>query len=225
MSPLARRLMEVRARVDAACEAAGRDPGDVGLIAVSKTKPLDDVLAACAVGHRDFGENYARGLRDKQRACDVSDLRWHYIGQIQSNKAGIIASAFRVHALEQVRHAQALVKKASPTGVDALVAVNIGGEESKGGVPPEALLERVRALTAVDGLRVRGLMCLPPFHPDPEEVAPYFQRMAALLETCRADGHEMRELSMGMSHDFHVAVRHGATWVRVGTAIFGARGR
>lgn len=222
MTDVAGRLTAVRARVDAACRDAGRDPAGVHLIAVSKVHPASAIAAAAAAGQVDFGESYAQELRDKARVVEAP-VRWHFVGRIQSNKAKYIAPvAHRVHALEEVRHAEALAARAEH-GVDALVAVNVGGEETKGGVASAEVVGRVRALAAVDGVRIRGLMTLPPFREDPADVGPFFAELADLLARCRADGHGMDELSMGMSHDFEVAIRHGATWVRVGTAIFGPR--
>lgn len=222
MTDVAARLRGVRARVDAACEAAGRSPSEVGLIAVSKRHPAAAIELAMAAGQLDFGENYAQELRDKAQALPP-DVRWHFIGRVQSNKARYIGPyAARVHALEEVRHAEALVARA-PQGVDALVYVDVAGEATKGGVRPEHLLERVRALGVVPGLRLRGLFCMPPAVEDPEAAAPWFAQTRELLQVCRADGFDMGELSMGMSHDFEVAIAHGATWVRVGTAIFGER--
>ena len=224
MSDVLTRLARVRAQVDGACEAAGRDPSEVQLVAVSKRHPATAISAALEGGQLDFGENYAQELRDKADELSASPIRWHYIGRLQSNKAKYIAPhAFRVHALEEVRHAEALVQRSEGRGVDALVAVNVGGEEQKGGLLPGELLERVRVLSRLEGLRLRGLMTLPPVREDPEDVAPFFAEVADLLARCQDDGHPMRELSMGMSHDFPVAIRHGATWVRVGTAIFGPR--
>jgi pyridoxal phosphate enzyme (YggS family) len=221
MTDVAAALARVRAEIEEACRASGRAPASVRLVAVGKTQPVEALRAAVAAGQVDLGENYAQELRDK--AAAVPGVRWHFLGRVQTNKARYVAPvAFRVHALEEVRHAEALVERA-PDGLDALVAVHVGGEASKGGVPPSDVVARVRALSAVPGLRVRGLMCLPPFCEDPEDAAPFFEETAALLQACRADGHDLDELSMGMSHDFPVAIRHGATWVRVGTAIFGAR--
>lgn len=221
---VSQRLDAVRERLRVACEAAGRSPEEVKLIAVSKTFGVEPVAQAADAGQSDFGESYAQELRDKTAALVDRRLRWHFIGRIQSNKARYIGPvAYRVHALEHVRHAQALLDHA-PEGLDALMAVNIGEEGSKSGVAPDAVRSRARELASLPGLRLRGLMCLPPFTEDPEGASPYFERMAHLLSRLRDDGHEVGELSMGMSHDFEVAVRHGATWVRVGTAIFGARG-
>lgn len=224
MTDVAAGLARVRAQIAEACRAAGRDPSEVGLVAVGKTKPVELLREAVAAGQLDLGENYAQELRDKAAAlADVPGLRWHYVGRLQSNKAKYVGPvAYRVHALEEVRHAEALAA-AAPDGVDALVAVNVGGEDSKGGVAPGEVVARVRALSAVPGVRIRGLMTIPPYREDPEDVGPSFAELASLRDRVRADGFDAPELSMGMSHDFAVAIRHGATWVRVGTAVFGAR--
>lgn len=219
---VAERLAEVRARVDAAARRAGREPSEVGLIAVSKTHPLHALEAAWAAGARDFGESYAQELRDK--APGLPDARWHFIGRLQSNKARYIAPhAHRVHALVRRDHAEALAKRA-PGRLACLVNVNLGGEASKDGVPPDEALDAVRGLAAVEGIRIVGLMTLPPPVDAPTDAAPFFEQLAELARRGRAQGLPLDELSMGMSHDYEVAIAHGATWVRVGTAIFGARG-
>lgn len=217
------RLKAVRSELDAACRSAGRDPSEVQLIAVSKVHPVAAIREAQAAGQLHFGESYAQELRDK--SAELTDVCWHFIGRIQTNKAKYIAPvAHRIHALEQVRHAEALVSRA-PGPLKALVAVNVGREDQKSGVHPDHVVERCKALAAVDGLEVVGLMCLPPIREDPEDVAPFFEELADLAARGRAAGLPLTELSMGMSHDFQVAVRYGATWVRVGTAIFGDRPR
>lgn len=214
-------LAAVRARLDAACVAAGRAPSEVGLVAVSKLQPVAAIDAAAAAGHRDFGESYAQELRDK--AADRPSLRWHFIGRLQTNKARYVANvAWRVHALETEDQARALAARAERP-LSCLVAVNVGGEAQKSGVPPAEAVARCKALSRVPGIVVVGLMCLPPEREDPEDVAPFFAELAHLASVGRAEGLPLHELSMGMSHDFPVAVRHGATWVRVGTAIFGER--
>ncbi len=219
---IAARLAAIQHRVDAACVAAGRDAGEVKLIAVSKTFPVDDAAAALNAGHPHLGESYAQELRDKSRAHP--DAQWHFLGRIQRNKAKYIAPvAHRVHALQEVAHAEALSARAPETGLKCLVSVKLGGETTKGGVPSGEVLDRCRALSAVPRIEVVGLMTLPPFREDPEDVAPFFAELADLATRGRAAGLTLDELSMGMSHDFEVAIRHGATWVRVGTAIFGSR--
>jgi len=192
------------------------------LVAVSKRHPADAIAACHALGQLDFGENYAQEMHGKQDVLP-SNLRWHFIGRIQRNKAKWIAPrAFRVHTLESARQGEALVRHA-PQGLDALVAVNIGEEPQKSGVLPSQLPTVLEELAAVEGLRVRGLMCLPPAKEDPEEVAPFFAQMRHLLEQAQRGGHPLDELSMGMSQDLEVALRYDPTWVRVGTAIFGPR--
>lgn len=220
---IAARLAEVRDGIAAACEAAGRAPDSAHLVAVSKTFPVDAVRAVVEAGQRDLGESYAQELRDK--APLVPGVRWHFIGRLQTNKARYVAPlAYRIHALETVEQARALAQRA-PAALKCLVAVNVGGEETKGGVPPSAALDRCADLSRVDGIEVVGLMCLPPWRDDPEDTAPFFAEIAELAARGRARGLPLNELSMGMSHDYTVAIRHGATWVRVGTAIFGERVR
>ena len=221
------RLLDVQARLRAACEAAGRDPATVHLIAVSKTFPAEAIDPLYAAGQHHFGENYAQELRDKGEsfaARGVEDIIWHFIGRIQSNKIKHIAPrASYVHAVEKLTHAEALAQHATAP-IKILLSVNIGEEESKGGVLPDEVLARCAELDAVEGIELCGLMCMPPRCEDPEDSAPFFARMAELARAGRERGLDLRELSMGMSSDFHVAVRYGATFVRVGSAIFGARG-
>lgn len=218
------RLEAVRERLAAACRAAGRDPDDVTLIAVSKVHGVDKIEAARLAGQVDFGESYAQELRDKAAALP-HDLRWHFIGRLQTNKAKYVAPvAHRVHALTEPRQAEALVSRASAV-VHGMLAVNLGGEDSKSGVPPEAVIATAEALHRVDGFAITGLMTLPPPVDDPAHAGPYFEQLADLAATGRRAGLPLEELSMGMSQDFEVAVRYGATHVRVGTAIFGPRVR
>jgi len=221
-------LKSVRADVVAACSVAGRDPSTVELIAVSKTHPASTLHEAYAAGQRHFGESYAQELRDKsgefQRA-GTDDVIWHYIGRIQRNKAKYIAPVSnRIHSLESRAQAEALASRA-PRPLKCLLSVNIAGEDSKGGVHPSEVLDRCRELDRLDGIEMVGLMCLPPFDADPEASGPWFAELADLALQGRNDGLPLKELSMGMSNDFAVAIRHGANWIRVGTAIFGARTR
>ncbi len=215
-------LAQIAERVRVAAHAAGRDPAAVQLIAVSKTVAPERVREAFDAGHRDFGENYAQELRDKSSGLDAS-IRWHFIGRFQRNKAKYLADAHRIHALETLDQALAVGQRAaSPPSV--LVAVNLAGETSKGGVEPRALGALLDGLAQQGAVVVRGLMCIPPPAEEPEASRPFFAELRALAEAHRARGHAaLRELSMGMSHDFEVAIAEGATWVRVGSAIFGAR--
>lgn len=218
---LAERYAKIEARRLDACAQAGREPDTVTLIAVSKTHPPERIEEAQRLGQVHFGESYAQELRDKART-NPSPL-WHYIGRIQTNKARHIAPvAYRVHALETVRQAEAMVARASGP-LHALMSVNIGRESSKGGVLPEQAIEQAKTLSRVEGIVLCGLMAMPPVFEDPEDTDPFFAEVAQLARDGQREGLPLHELSMGMSHDFHVAIRHGATWIRVGTALFGAR--
>lgn len=215
------RLRKVRAEVIAACTESDRDPATVQLIAVSKTHTAAAVIEAHGAGQIDFGESYPQELRDKALAID--GVRWHFIGRLQRNKAKYVAPvAFRVHSLESVAQAEALAKRA-PGPLKCLLSVNIALEESKGGVRPDRALDTCRTLHGVPGIEMVGLMCLPPAVEDPEDSQPWFAELAHLAAEGRSDGLPLNELSMGMSSDFAVAIRNGANWIRVGTAIFGPR--
>lgn len=219
---IAARLLEVRARIAAACARRGRKPEDVELVAISKLQPLDAIRAAYAAGHRHFGENYAQELRDKAEALsDLAGVRWHAVGPLQTNKARYVArAAHAFHALDRIEVARELSRRRNGAPLECFLEVNLGAEASKGGVPPDrvkALLDEVRALP---GLEVRGLMALPPLGAAAEASRPYFAQLAAL-----AGRLGLSQLSMGTTADFEVAVEEGATQVRVGTAIFGDRPR
>lgn len=218
-STIAARLAEVNARIAAAARAAGRDPASVALVAVSKTMPAAAVEEALAAGHRLFGENRVQEAKAKFPALRgrYPDLRLHVIGHLQTNKAEeAVAAADLIETVDRAKLAEALAKAMAKLGrkIPVYVQVNTGEEPQKGGVAPleaEALVAQCRGL----GLEVRGLMCIPPLEDEP---APHF---ALLADMARRFG--LAELSMGMSGDFETAIRLGATHVRVGTAIFGAR--
>lgn len=228
---IAEKLAEIRARLEAAARAAGRDPASVTLVAVSKTFPADAINEALSAGQTLFGESRAQELRDKVPLVGPQ-ARWHFIGALQRNKVkyvvGRVAMVESVDSLELARELDARVQSTGggggPVPLPVLVEVNLGGEETKHGVEPEQALALAREIHRLPGLALRGLMTIPPWQEDPEQVAPCFERLAALAAEGRAEGLPLHELSMGMSHDFEVAIRHGATLVRVGTAIFGARG-
>jgi pyridoxal phosphate enzyme (YggS family) len=220
-------LAEVRDRIARAEQAAGRAAGSVRLIAVSKKMPAEDVRAAMAAGQQLFGENYGQELRDKRAALagDPTPPEWHFIGPLQSNKVKYVAGQVAlVHTIDSLPLLEAF--EARGTAQSCLVQVNVAGEAQKRGVAPAdlpALLDRFATATHV---RCAGLMLIPPFTDDPEEARPHFAALRALRdrEAARARPNvELRELSMGMSADFEVAIAEGATLVRVGTAIFGAR--
>ncbi|MGH7013201.1 MAG: YggS family pyridoxal phosphate-dependent enzyme [Stellaceae bacterium] len=216
------RLVVVRAAIAAAARAAGRPAGSVTLVAVSKTHPVAAIEAALAAGQRVFGENRVQEAQAKFPALKARypDMRLHLVGPLQTNKARDAVRLFDViHTLDRLRLAEALARAMEQEGrrPDLLIEVNIGGEKQKAGVAPDAADAFIADCRARWRLSPVGLMCLPPASAEP---APHFAGLAAL-----ARRHGLAELSMGMSADFALAVAHGATLVRVGTAIFGPRER
>lgn len=218
---IAENLASVRERIAAAAARAGRKSDEVQLVAVSKTRPPEDLREAYAAGQRLFGENYAQELRDKAKAlADLADLKLHFIGSLQKNKARHVAPvAAMFEALDDVELAAELDKRAAAAGrvLPVLVELNLG-EAQKGGVPEGGLRRFADEVARFRHLKLEGLMCIPPAAENADEVRPYFRRTA---EAARGLG--LTVLSMGMSADFEVAIEEGATLVRVGTAIFGAR--
>lgn len=220
---VARNLQAVRDRIARAAGRVGRDPGEITLVAVTKTVPVERIEEVIAAGATHIGENYVQEAREKHNRIHVP-LTWHLIGHLQTNKAGQAAAIFDVvHTIDSLQLAQHLSRRAEQAGrtLEALVEVNISGEESKFGVRPEEARPLVEAMADLPALSAAGLMGMAPFSADPEQARPYFRRLRALWETLPDDCR--RHLSMGMSGDFEVAVEEGATLVRVGTAIFGAR--
>jgi pyridoxal phosphate enzyme (YggS family) len=222
----------VRERISRAAERAGRRPGDVTLLAVSKLQSAEAVRAAYAAGVRDFGENKVQEAEGKiadLTALRASGLAWHLVGHLQSNKARRAAELFDVvHSLDSVDLAPRLEKAAAQAGkvLKALVQVDLAGEETKFGMDESRLFTALEQLRGSKSLQVVGLMALPPLADDPEGTRPYFRRLRELLQRARTENLVVgSELSMGMSHDFEVAVEEGATMVRVGTAIFGPRAK
>lgn len=222
---IAERLLGVRAAITAAAARVSRDPAGVTLIAVSKGHPESSIREAYAAGQRHFGESYAQELAGKQPSlADLVDLRWHFIGHLQRNKVREVVRAVPVvHTVDRAALAVELDKRASGP-LDVLIEVNVADEPQKSGVRPPEVLALGAAIAASTRLRVVGLMAIPPAAEDPEASRPFFGQLRSLLETLRVAGHDGAcELSMGMSGDFEVAVEEGATLVRVGTSIFGAR--
>ena len=224
MTTIAERYNQVRARIDEACERAGRAPSEVTLVAVSKTHPAAAVREAAAAGATDFGENYAQELAAKRGELSELAVRWHYIGRLQRNKAKLVAGHVAlVHAVDTVELATELGKRAASLQ-PILLAVNAAGEETKGGVTAATAAELARAIASVANVRLDGLMTMPPPSDDPEASRPFFVALRELRDRIADQlGQPLPVLSMGMSGDFEVAIACGATHVRVGTAIFGAR--
>ncbi|HTS67651.1 MAG TPA: YggS family pyridoxal phosphate-dependent enzyme [Terriglobia bacterium] len=226
---IAENIARVEERVAAACARSGRRREEVRLVAVSKTHPVDLIRAAFEAGLCDFGENRVQEANSKHAPLADLAVTWHLVGHLQSNKARVARELFQwVHSLDSGRLAEKLAAAARPgePRMPVLIEVNLGEETSKSGLgagDAATLAEQVAALASLD---LRGLMVVPPFMENPEDVRPYFRRLRGLAEEIGArhlPNVSMRELSMGMSHDFEVAIEEGATIVRVGTAIFGAR--
>ena len=230
MSTIAQNLQAVDATIVAAAAAAGRPRSAIGLLAVSKTFPFEAVLDAVAAGQHAFGENYLQEAVDKiaavAGALPDAALEWHFIGPIQSNKTRPIASHFHwVHTVERLKIAQRLSEQ-RPVELGPLnicLQVNISGEASKSGAAPEELMALAHAVAQLPNLRLRGLMAIPEPETDLSKQHAAFARVRLLFEQLRADGLELDTLSMGMSGDMQAAIAEGATIVRIGSAIFGAR--
>lgn len=227
---IAANLLAVRSRIGRAALAARRDPASVRLVAVSKTFGLEHVQAAAAAGQRDFGENRVQEALPKVEATARLGLHWHLIGHLQSNKArksiGPFSLIQSVDSLDLLRRLEAAAAERD-TQIDILVQVDLAGESTKHGLAPADLEPLLDEGASCRGVRLRGLMLLPPYFDDPERTRPFFRRLRVLRDELVGKGRApdtLHELSMGMSHDFEVAIAEGATMVRVGTAIFGTRG-
>ena len=224
-----RRLAEVRDRIADAAGRSGRNPSDVRLIAVSKTHPIDAVRAAAEAGQIDFGENKVQEALQKIAQSTDSSLRWHLIGHLQSNKAKKAAAAVNaIHAIDSVDLLKKVDQAAATAGrpIDVLVQVDLALEDTKFGAPEAEVAGIFAAAKGCTAARLTGLMLLPPLAENPEDARPWFTRLRGVRDRLRDSGipaERLRELSMGMSHDFQVAIEEGATMVRVGTAIFGER--
>ncbi|VXB47593.1 YggS family pyridoxal phosphate-dependent enzyme [Massilia sp. 9I] len=230
MSIIAANLQAVEATIEQACAASNRGRETVQLLAVSKTFPAEAVVEAMAVGQRAFGENYLQEALDKMqevaRLQPGTAISWHFIGPIQSNKTRPIAASFDwVHTVERLKIAQRLSEQRPPElgPLDICLQVNISGEASKSGAREQELPELARQVAALPNLRLRGLMAIPEPTDDEAQQRAAFARLRTLFDSLRADGLALDTLSMGMSGDLAAAIAEGATIVRIGSAIFGAR--
>ena len=225
---IAANLARIRTEIATTCARCGRDPATVRLIAVSKTHPASAVAVACAAGQILFGESYVQEFLAKAEAVQLP-VAWHFIGHLQSNKVRYLPGKVAlIHSLDRLTLAEEISRQWGKHGLQAevLIEVNLGGEAGKSGVREVELEALLRRVVTLPHLAVRGLMTLPPYLDDPAAVRPYFRRLRELarrLDTLDLPGLSMAELSMGMSHDFTVAIEEGATLVRIGTAIFGER--
>lgn len=226
---IAENMKQIQTQIDAACAKSGRDTGDVTLIAVSKTKPVELLREAYEAGARDFGENKVQELMDKIPQLP-SDIRWHMIGHLQRNKVKyIVDKVYLIHSVDSLRLAEEISKEAVKHGitVNILVEVNVAGEESKFGTTVEDAEQLVNDISKLPGICVKGLMTIAPYVENPEENREYFRKLKQLSVDMMGKNIDNRnegvDLSMGMTGDYAVAVEEGATYVRVGTGIFGER--
>lgn len=221
-------VKEVQTQIQAACARSGRNPAEVTLVAVSKTKPVEMLQEVYDTGVRVFGENYVQELVDKIPALP-QDIQWHMIGHLQRNKVKyIVGQVAMIHSVDSLRLAEEISKEACKKNicVDILVEINVAMEESKFGIPMEDAACVIQKMAVLPGIRIRGLMTSAPFVENPEENRKYFRQLRQLcvdINDKNIDNVHMDVLSMGMTNDYVVAVEEGATMVRVGTAIFGAR--
>jgi pyridoxal phosphate enzyme (YggS family) len=226
---LASRVAGVRERIEVAARRSGREPDSIHLVAVSKFRSVEEIRDAVEAGVTDIGESRVQEAEAKRRLIDEPDIEWHLVGRLQSNKAKKAIPVFDViHSIDTVELAQRVDRLAGEQGKTqrVLIQVQLAEEESKVGLPVTELFGALERMAELSNLRLEGLMVLPPYLDHPEEVRPYFRQLRELRDRARARGlveGSFKELSMGMSHDFEVAVEEGATLVRVGTALFGER--
>jgi pyridoxal phosphate enzyme (YggS family) len=229
-NPLIGRIERVRQRMRDAAQRANRDVADITLVAVSKTHPVTAIEAAISAGLSDFGENRVQEAEQKIPVVGRGAAKWHLIGHLQSNKAGKAVELFDViHSIDSAALAQRLnriCEEAGRESLPVLIQVDLGQEVTKSGVGEDSVREVVTAVQECPRLQLTGLMTVPPFFDEVERVRPYFRRLRELRDQFCAEGafaDQRGELSMGMTHDFEVAIEEGATMIRVGTAIFGER--
>ncbi len=229
MTTIKDNLKEIQENITTAAARCGRNPADITLVGVSKKHSVEKLQQAIHAGLSDLGENYIQEAMDKIDAIGSPAACWHFIGHLQSNKARFAVRYFDlIHTVDKIKLAREIDKQAKKIDKrqKILIQVNIAEEETKSGADAHDAVELTQAVTQFENLELQGLMCMPPYFDDPEEARPYFRHLVRIREQILAAGvtsDAMRHLSMGMSHDFAVAIQEGATLVRVGTAIFGAR--
>jgi len=225
---IAENLAAVRKRIDQKARSTGRRPEEITLVAVAKTFPLAAIEEAARSGQIHFGENRVQEAEDKIGQTSRTDLTWHLIGHLQSNKAKRAAQLFQwIHSVDSIDMMQKLNQHSAAAGkvLNLLLQLNLAGETTKSGMPESDLDDALAAATGLQNVSLQGFMILPPFFEDAMRVRPYFRKLRELLEYARAKtpGLPLKHLSMGMTHDFELAIEEGATLLRIGTAIFGAR--
>lgn len=212
--------------MERAAAKVGRDPGEIRLVAVTKTVPIERVTEAIRAGVSIIGENYVQEARHKREEIGQAGIEWHFIGHLQTNKAKYAVRLFDlIHSVDSIKVAQALDARAAAEGnvMDCLIEANISQEESKFGITSEHTLTLAQEMTRLKNISLKGLMTMPPYFDDPESSRPYFIALRQLKEAIERENIPLPELSMGMTTDFEVAIEEGATMVRVGRAIFGER--
>jgi len=224
---LKRNLEQVRQRIKSAAERVGRNADDIKLVAVSKTKPVEMIKDALSLGQYDFGENYAQELRDKMAEISDARIRWHYIGSLQRNKVKyLVGKVALIHSIDSVSLIEEIEKRAGSQGIKVpiLLEVKLSEEDSKSGIEPSGLVSLAERALGAKAIELKGLMTMPPYFEDPEKARPYYIRLRQIRDELEKKlGVNLPELSMGMSNDFEVAIEEGASYIRVGTAIFGER--
>ena len=223
---LSQNYQTIQAAIKTAASSVNRLPESIQLIAVSKTFPSEDIATLYALGQKSFGENYVQEWQHKAADLAHLDIEWHFIGPLQSNKTKIVSElASWVHSVERLKIAERL-SAARPSQMPPLnicIQVNVSGEESKSGIEPDELMPLAEAINQLPNLHLRGLMCVPEATTETEQLTKQFTLMQTLLKQLQASGMPVDSLSMGMSADMNLAIKHGATHVRIGSAIFGAR--
>ena len=226
-APIDENLERVKRKIDETCSRIGKNSLTVMLVAVSKTKPVSYIQEALSCGQIHFGENRMQELEDKIEELDGKGISWHMIGNLQTNKIKLIANKVKwVHSIEKLKYLKEFEKRANGNKIEALIQVNISGEKQKGGVEPEDLAKILEASTGFENVTVRGLMGMATFTDDPEDVRGEFKLLKKLFDEHQkynSGSVQLEQLSMGMSNDMEVAIEEGATMVRVGSDIFGAR--
>lgn len=227
---VAENIFQINAKIERAIQKSGRSPNSVKLIAVSKTKPVGLIKAALVAGQSDFGENYVQELTEKMGELSEEKLRWHFIGSLQRNKCKqIVGRVHLIHSVDRFELAQEISKLASAQKVvqNVLVQIKISDEESKSGLPIKEAIPTIEKIAYLPGLSIKGLMTFPPMYENPEDARADFRKLAELRNVLKnsISTHGFDDLSMGTSHDYLVAIEEGATLVRIGTDIFGARSK
>ncbi|MFZ3063987.1 MAG: YggS family pyridoxal phosphate-dependent enzyme [Nitrospirota bacterium] len=230
MSTIAENIENVQNRIKRAAEKVGRDAKDIKLVTVTKTVDVNRIKEAVEAGLRIFGENRVQEAQKKVASYEFrvpsGKIEWHFIGHLQTNKVKYAVQLFdMIHSIDSTALAEELNKQAAKINKiqDALIEVKLSEEETKHGVPKNELMELIESTKDMKNLNILGLMTIPPFFDDAEKTRPYFRRLRELRDVAVKNGYNLPELSMGMSHDFEIAIEEGATMVRIGTAIFGER--